>query len=227
LVTQPTPDSSGYVGQEEPNSGSSDLNAQTYLFNRLMIGVWTNAIVRVEAVTNVDAMAPVGFVDILPLVHQIDGRGTATPHGTIHNVPYFRLQGGANAVIIDPKVGDIGLAQFASRDISAVKKTKGPNVPGSRRRFSPSDALYIGGFLNGVPTQYIRFSAAGIELVSPTQVRIQAPDIQLVGPTHTTGAVTGDSTAVYDGNVTGGGISLDTHHHTGVQTGGGNTGGPA
>jgi len=36
--------------------------------------------------------------------------------------------------------------------------------------------------------------------------------------------VSGSITAT--GDVVGGGISLDSHHHTGVQTGGGNTGGP-
>lgn len=40
------------------------------------------------------------------------------------------------------------------------------------------------------------------------------------------GAVTGTSTAVFTGNVTGGGISLDTHVHSGVQSGTSNSGPP-
>lgn len=40
------------------------------------------------------------------------------------------------------------------------------------------------------------------------------------------GAVTGDNTAVFTGNVTGSGTSLHTHVHSGVQSGGSNSGPP-
>jgi hypothetical protein len=217
-----------YVGFEALNSGASDTNALRFLFQQLMAGVWTSGLVLVRAVTNVDTLDPVGFVDVQPMVHQIDGQGQITPHGTIHNLPYFRMQGGTNAVILDPKVGDIGIAIFASRDISAVKTSKQPGAPGSWRRNDPADGLYIGGFLNGVPAQYVLFSDAdGIKVVSPTRVTIQAPDIQFIGPTHTTGAVTGDTTATYGGEVTAnGGHTVSAHTHGGVQTGSGSTGTP-
>jgi hypothetical protein len=45
-------------------------------------------------------------------------------------VPYFRVQGGADAIIIDPKVGDLGIAVFCSRDITGVKRSK--EASGSR-----------------------------------------------------------------------------------------------
>jgi len=32
--------------------------------------------------------------------------------------------------------------------------------------------MYIGGLLNGVPTQYIKFSDTGIEIVSPNNLRM-------------------------------------------------------
>lgn len=226
MATQPSPTDNAYAGFQDPTTGGSDLNALSFLFTTLAGKLWTMTLVQIQAVTNAGTLAAVGFCDVLPMVHQVNGAGQATPHGVIHNVPYFRMQGGADAVILDPKVGDIGAAIFASRDISAVKAAKAPNVPGSSRRFSASDALYIGGFLNGVPTQFIRFSATGIEIVSPTQIKLTAPDIQFSGPTHTTGAVTGDNTAVFTGNVTGQGTSLHTHTHSGVQTGSGNTGAP-
>lgn len=179
MGTQQSPTDGAYQGFQDPKTGNSDLNATSFLFEQLMGKVWTSALVQVNAVTNAGALSAVGFVDVSPLIHQVDGAGKATPHGIIHNVPYFRLQGGADAVILDPKVGDIGLAIFASRDISAVKSSKAPNVPGSSRRFSPSDGLYIGGFLNGVPTQYVRFSATGIEVVSPTKIICTAPEVDV------------------------------------------------
>lgn len=224
MGTQSSPNSAEYFGLQDEKSASSDLNALEFVFRRLMTGIWTSALVQVKAVTNAGELSPVGFVDVQPLVHQIDGAGQKTEHGVIHHLPYFRLQGGTDAVILDPKVDDLGLAIIASRDISAVKSTRGPNVPGSRRMFNPADGLYIGGFLNGVPQQYVRFSSAGIEMVSPTQIKLQAPDIQFAGPTHTTGAVTGDSTATFSGEVEGNGVHLSGHHHPGVQSGTSNTG---
>jgi hypothetical protein len=113
-------------------------------------------------------------VDVLPLVNQIDGGNGAMPHGVVHNIPYFRLQGGANAIILDPQVGDIGICVFADRDISAVKTAKGVANPGSKRRFDMADGLYIGGVLNGAPTQYLQFSGSGINVVSPNTVAINA-----------------------------------------------------
>ncbi len=66
-----------------------------------------------------------------------------------------------------PAKDDIAsLAIFADHDISSVVATQAQANPGSRRRFSPSDALYVGGFLNQNPTQYIYF-AGGIYAQTP------------------------------------------------------------
>jgi hypothetical protein len=90
----------------------------------------------------------------------------------MYGLPYLRVQGGANAIIIDPQPGDIGIAVFASRDITNVKSTKAQANPGSFRTHDFSDGMYIGGLLNGVPTQYIKFSDTGIEIVSPNNLRM-------------------------------------------------------
>lgn len=143
----------------------------------------TATLVRIESCTNAGGLSPVGYVDVTPMVNQLDGQGNPTPHVTIYNVPYFRLQGGANGIIIDPQKGDIGVAVFASRDISQVKTTKKQGNPGSHRQYSFADGLYLGGMLNAVPTQYVQFSTAGIRIHSPTQVKIDAPDILMQAQT--------------------------------------------
>jgi hypothetical protein len=167
----------GYNGQQTPNSAGSDFNAQSFLVWSILARVRTMQLVKVMGVTNNGGISPVGFVDILPLVNQTDGAGNAEPHGTIYHCPYFRLQGGANAVIIDPQVGDIGWAGFADRDISSVIANKGPANPGSKRMFDMADACYFGGMLNGTPSQYIAFSSSGVAVVSPTQISLTAPKI--------------------------------------------------
>lgn len=139
----------------------------------------TATLVRIESCTNAGGLSPVGYVDVTPMVNQLDGQGNPTPHVTIYNVPYFRLQGGANGIVIDPQKGDIGVAVFASRDISQVKTTKKQGNPGSHRQYNFADGMYLGGMLNGTPTQYVQFSGAGIKIHSPTAIILEAPDIKL------------------------------------------------
>jgi phage baseplate assembly protein gpV len=169
----------GYLGQQSPYDSATEFNALSFLVNQIMNGRNVATLVQIKAVTNAGGLAPVGYVDVIPLVNQLDGYGNATPHGVVHNLPYFRMQGGANAIILDPQVGDIGIAVFADRDISSVKASKKASNPSSRRRADYADGMYIGGFLNGVPAQYVQFSAAGIKLHSPTQILLDAPDIKM------------------------------------------------
>lgn len=206
-MRSPLPDSN-HTGVQSLASAGSDFNAMDFIARQAVSKLATTTLVLVKAVTNAGVSA-VGFVDVQPMVAQIDGRGQPTAHGTIHNVPYMRLQGGARAVILDPVVGDIGIAVFGSRDLSAVKANRAPSNPGSRRQFDMADALYLGGVLNGVPTEYVRFFSGGVEIVSASEIRLRAPTITLDG------AVAGTGAAVFQDSVTGAGIVLDTHVHIG------------
>ena len=239
-----------------PSSTWGEFNNMTFMVQQALGKMQTATLVRIESCTNAGGLSPVGYVDVTPLVNQLDGQGNPTPHVTIYNVPYFRLQGGANGIIIDPQKGDIGVAVFASRDISQVKTTKKQGNPGSHRQYSFADGMYLGGMLNGTPTQYIQFSTAGIRIHSPTRVKIDAPDVLIVAQTVEINASTsttvttptftvngnsvlngtvqqtgGDAahftgTMTVDGDVTAQGTSVHNHVHGGVQTGGGNTGAP-
>ena len=166
-------------GQLKPSSTWGEFNNIAFMVQQALSKMQTATLVRVESCTNAGALSPVGLVDVTPLVNQLDGQGNPTPHVTIHNVPYLRLQGGANGIIMDPQKGDIGVCVFASRDISKIKATKKQGNPGSFRQYSFSDGMYLGGMLNGTPTQYVQFSAAGIKIHSPVAVVLDAPDIQL------------------------------------------------
>src|SRR5512139_7424 len=121
----------GYQSNLDPTISATEYNALTFLIRQLLSKVNTATLVQVKAVTNSGGVAAVGTVDVHPLINQQDASGNAIPHGTLYGLPYSRLQGGTNAVILDPQVGDIGIAIFASRDISAAKATKGENNPGS------------------------------------------------------------------------------------------------
>jgi len=206
------------VGQALPTDSYSAYNATSFMIKQLIARINTATLVQVKSVTNSGGVSPVGSVDVLPLVNQVDGAGNPTEHVTVYGLPYVRIQGGTNAVIIDPKVGDIGVAVFASRDISTVKNAKKQSNPGSYRRFNMADGLYIGGVLNGSPTNYVQFDNSGnINIVSTGKLTFSAANATL----DTSGNLTvqGDVVAT-------GGISLVHHVHTGVQ-GGTSTTGPA
>ncbi len=222
---------SAYKGQQDIHSGSSEFNALFFAVSQILNARNHATLVQIKAVTNAGGVSPVGFVDVLPLVNQLDGYGNAMPNSIVHGLPYFRMQGGANAIILDPQVGDIGMAVFADRDISSVKATKARANPGSMNRSGLSDGMYVGGFLNGTPVQYVQFTAGGINVVSPTAITIKAPSITLDGPvtaTSTINAATSVTAPLVTGstNVVFGSKSGIAHVHGGVQTGPGNTGAP-
>ena len=210
-------------GSLAPSSTWGEFNNMAFMVQQALGKMQTATLVRIESCTNSGGLSPVGYVDVTPLVNQLDGQGNPTPHVTIYNVPYFRLQGGANGVIIDPQKGDIGVAVFASRDISQVKTTKKQGNPGSHRQYSFADGMYLGGMLNGTPTQYIQFSTAGIRIHSPTRVKIDAPDVLIEAQTVEINAST--STTVTTPTFTVNGDAVVNGHTTmagGVaQTGGG------
>lgn len=224
---------------KSPTSSASEANSIEFFIRQFVNRIWTSTIVVVTSVSNAGNLAGAGTVSIQPLVGQIDSAGKVYPFTTpVYDVPYFRVQGGADAMILDPKEGDIGIAIFASRDITVAKSTKAASPPGSDRKFDISDAFYLGGILNGTPNQYVRFSASGIEIVSPTEVKISAPIVEIDSPTivlngavtqgsgSNAGAATFTNGATTPQDFVAGTISLKTHKHSGVQTGSGNSGNP-
>lgn len=222
----------GATSIQTPASVANDWQTTQFMIAARISQIQTLANVVVESVTNDGGVTAVGRVDVRILVNQQASDGTQIPHGVIHDVPYHRLQGGTNAIILDPQVGDIGVCGFSSRDIQGLKAdpqgAKANGVPpSSAAQFSYADGLYFGGFLNGVPVQYIAFSTGGIALVSPTKVTIQAPEIDLIGAVvQTAGDVTMSGKLDVTGEVTGNGTHLHTHTHSGVTAGGSNTGPP-
>jgi len=202
------PPNSGYGGLADIHAGNGPFNPLYFLVQQLLSRISTMKLVQVKAVTSAGELAVAGTVDVQPLVNQIDaGSGVPIPHGRLHSLQYFRIQGGSNAVIIDPVVGDIGLAIFADRDISKVTKTKKQANPGSFRSFDMADGIYLGGILNGLPNQFIRFASDGLHLspVSGGKIFLEG-DVEQTGNFTSTGNITAGQ---------GGGdqVGLQTHKH--------------
>jgi hypothetical protein len=224
------------VSQQTNADTATEWATLSFAIRQILARTATCTLVKVVACTNSGGVSPVGTVDVQPIINMVGGDGTTYEYGKLFKLPYSRLQGGANAVILDPQPGDIGLVSFVSRDISVAKSAAGRAqlqggaraVPaGSLRQFDISDGVYLGGILNGAPSAYVRFSTSGIEVLSPTKVTIQAPTIELKGAVVQTGGdVSMSATLTVATDVVGGGIHLKTHTHSGVTAGGGTSGPP-
>jgi len=191
-----------YGQQHLTTDDEGGFNSLSFLVSQGLAKLNTSTLVKVLR-TDASGTAAVGYVDVMPLVHQQTGDDQSVPHGTIYGVPYLRLQGGTNAVIVDPVVGDTGFCLFADRDISAVKANHGPANPGSRRRFDFADAMYIGGWISKAPKNYIQIKDDSIEIyatsspinittadkinnVASDSVNSNAPEIKLTGSAKVT-----------------------------------------
>ena len=155
--------------------GASEISRMRFIIRSALSGVRTAVPVEVMAVSNNGGVSAIGTVTVRPLVNATDGASVAWPHAEIANVPYMRIQGGSNAVILDPQVGDIGIATVCDRDISGVKNVGGAANPGSTRKHDMSDMVYLMTIIGAAPTQYVQFNSSGISIVSPTAVNITAP----------------------------------------------------
>lgn len=182
---------------------TSDAENLSYVFKKLLSGAFFIELVEVTAIRGT---APNLVVDVMPLVTRTDPSGATIQNSEIFNVPVFRLQRGMSAVIMNPVPGDIGMIAICDRDNSIARANRKQSVPGSKRMHSKSDALYLGGFLNSQPAEYVEFTSSGINIKSPGTVNINGlkvlPDgrLQLV-----------------DGSI------VDGHDHGGVQSGGSRT----
>ena len=198
------------TGLLSPWSAWGKYNQIAFAIQQFISKVQTATLVKIVSCTNDGDLSPVGYVNVVPLVNQLDQDGNSIPHVTIYNVPYCRVQGGANAIILDPQAGDIGVAVFASRDISKVKSTQAQANPGSARQYDFSDGLYLGGMLNGVPSQYIQFTDEGITIVSPDTITLRATTIAIEGSV----TISEGLTVTEDVMAGASGISLESHTHT-------------
>ncbi|UCQ42960.1 phage baseplate protein [Edwardsiella piscicida] len=161
------------------NAQSNNAESFSYMFEMLMSGKFFINLVVVNAVNGV---APNLVVDVTPLVQRVDKYGKPIANSTIYNVPVFRLQRGNSAVIMNPVPGDIGMIAVCDRDNSVVRANRSQSVPGSRRTHSKSDALYLGGFLNEQPSQYVEFADSQINIVSPGDVNITCQKATVTAP---------------------------------------------
>ena len=229
---------SAAIGQLTPYDANTPITTAAFLARQIVAMLNVMKPVQVVAVHPGSGSPPAaGTVDVQLLVSQLDGAGNATAQGIINRLPYFRFQGGPWAVICDPAVNDYGFIVCADRDISSVAAaaSKGNSLmvnPGSYRKYSVSDGIYVGGCFNAVPAGYVWLKADGTWTLNDkpgnvlqgdangiTATPISGKPFKVVGNLQVTGTIA-------SGEGGGDQVSLQTHTHSGVQTGGGTSGPP-
>ena len=204
--------------KENYDTQASVRGMLAYMINRQILNtVNTMMVVRVTAVDAGGASSPTGYVDAQPLVTQYDGQNSMVRMPELYKLPYSRIQGGKCALVIDPEVGDLGIAVFAQYDTQNITKdTTEQELPATLMPYPMHCGWYIGGFLNKIPETFIELTQDdGLNITSPNGITIKAENgITIDAPTVT---VTGD--------VIASGISLVTHTHGGCM--GGSTGTPS
>lgn len=151
----------GYFGQDSAQTNTSETNTRQFAAQQLMNLISTATLCKVDSITNKGEVKAIGTMSCTPLVNMLDGVGRSFKHGSINKIIYCRMQGGKNAVILDPKVGDIGLVVFCDRDISAVKQAKKQANPGSGRRNDFADGVWVMTVIADAPENYLEFKDSG------------------------------------------------------------------
>lgn len=225
-----------YAGQQRPEDEQSSFNALAFVVKQALAAVNVATLVEVVAVNISSPVAAVGTVDVKPLIDQTSGTGEPIEHVTIYELPYFRLQGGKNAIIVDPQIGDVGFMVCCDRDTSAVRADRTHATPASKRRFNFADGFYIGAWSGVTPERYIQVSDSGIKIVGDVEVTGSfktTGSIDTDAAVHSTGKITSDSNIESDGTIKAATdviiaetLLLKTHVHSGVQTGSSLSGGP-
>jgi len=168
--------SDAVYSKRKVSTENTGFNQLSFVVKQHLNKMRTATLVKVVGVTpNGDGT---GFLDVLPLVNSVGSDGAIIENVPIYDVPYLRLSGGPNVVICDPAVGDVGFCVFADSDVSSVMGQIGPATAPSERKFSPSDALYVGTCLPvTAPQRYIKISDAGVQIFAPEDMAINAPAI--------------------------------------------------
>lgn len=162
-------------------------------------------------------------VTVKPLINKEYADGAIGEPPILYDLPIVFPSAGGGLISFPIKQGDTGLAIFCQRSIDDWTYGDGSTVtPRSKQTHSLSDGVFIPGLytvnthLSPDPDNVqIKFSGSTVTIKTDGVVEINASTVRITGDLSVGGDV-----------VTDAGISLNSHVHGGVDTGGSNTQGP-
>lgn len=165
---------------------------------------------------------------VQPLIQMVTTLDEAKPLGNLELIPVTQLGGGGFMTNYPLIPGDLGWIKANDRDLSLFKQIFAMTAPNTGRMHSFEDATFIPVTFKGFTIQSGDANNLVIQSLDGTtaitmgggKINFRAPNgFIFTGPTLSN---TGDIIA--DQGTSN--ISLETHVHSGVTTGGGNTGEP-
>lgn len=190
-------------GFANPYSSTSQFNANDFQIKQAIRKINTAFLACIESCTS-QGVEGSGHVSATPLTTQIDGLGNAIPATELLHLPFYRLQQGIGAVILDPVPGDIGVFVSCKSDISNIDKdTKAPQRPGSFREFDQSDSVMVGTIHTQAPQVYIHIKQDKTILIhAPQGLKIETDaDVEIVAKGNLTANVSGKAELIANGSV--------------------------
>jgi hypothetical protein len=193
-------------------------------------GLWTAmpGIVKAVDLTHMTLSIQPAIQGIIQLP---DGTNQNVNLPLLINVPIVFPSAGGFSITFPVAVNDEVLVVFASRCIDSWWQSGGIGVQVEQRMHDLSDGFAIPGphsqahLVSGISSTNLQIrnnsNTAHVEITPAGAVNIlTASTVTLTGDLNVTGAITATT-------VTAGGVGLTTHHHSGVTTGAGITGGPS
>jgi phage baseplate assembly protein gpV len=200
---------------------------------------------------NTDDMMPAKVVSynrttnvatVQPQIHMLTNNGGLIARGPVANINVLALGGGNFFVNFPLVAGSTGWIKANDRDISAYLQSSSASGPNTNRLHSFEDGLFIPDVMGSytiaeadLNNMVISSTDGTVKItLSPTTVTVKAPNIVLDTPNLTMQDTGGTAAVTMTGNFAFVGSSLthngknigSTHEHSGVTTGGGNTGAP-
>lgn len=171
-------------------------------------------------------------VDVRPTLMKRYEDGRNVSRAIIRNVQFQFPRGGDSYVTLPIKPGDEGIIIFSGRDLSSWKESGGLQPLHSTRLLDYNDAVFIAGVssypraVSGYDPDNITIVKNGKKITVKDQV-LDAPDYHInCKSLFASETIEATSTITSATDVIAGGISGKTHVHSGVTSGGSNTGEP-
>jgi hypothetical protein len=202
----------------------------------ILADVWTAVPCTIAKFDPATGTADVNLVWPL-LVDQKDGTQKLKQCSKLPKCPVIFMQGGGFTIFAPPKVGQEALAIFAQRSIDDWWVNSGVQPRHDLRQFSKNDAFIICGCFSK-PKVPANIDPDALVICNPdlsiairmdaNGITITAPQVTINGQTQINSDLSVDGDLAVSGDTTteDGKISLETHVHTGVQSGSAESGPP-
>lgn len=170
---------------------------------------------------------------VQPLIPFVTTSKERVPRARVASIPVLQLGGGGFIVSAPLVPGDLGWIKANDRDISNFKASYSEATPNTQRQHKFSDAMFIPDVMmrgvtiaGGDSANLVIQSLSGDVKISlgTDKMTLTAPEIEIIGGDIIT--MTAPEIHFDSPNLDCGGTRFDTHVHTGVQPGGGETGSP-